>query len=355
MKFALIGCGRIAKNHIQAALDNHLDIVALCDLVPHHINSLLERCALNKHDYIAHYTDHKEMLAQQSPDIVAIATESGCHAEIAMDCMRAGCHVIVEKPMALSLADAQAMIRLSQLSNRLLSVCHQNRFNQAIQHIYHAVQQDRFGKLSHGSIHVRWNRNRDYYRQAPWRGTWAHDGGVLMNQCIHGIDLLCWLMADSVQQVFAYTANRAHPYIECEDVGLAVLRFANGAVASIEGTSNVYPHNLEESLYLFGEKGTVKAGGTSTNTIEVWKFADARDDDNELVAGFSENVQNIYGNGHVALYSDVIEAIRENRQPFIDGHAGYHALELVLAIYQSAATGTPSMLPLTSCSTMDFA
>ncbi|WP_338082914.1 Gfo/Idh/MocA family protein, partial [Eubacterium ruminantium] len=173
------------------------------------------------------------------------------------------------------------------------------------------------GKISHGSINVRWNRNRDYYDQAPWRGKWASDGGCLFNQCIHGIDLLRWMMGDEVDEVYGVTKQQFHDYLEAEDIGMAVVKFKNGAVGTIEGTVNVYPRNLEETLYLFGENGTVKIGGTSTNNIDVWNFADESEDDNKN-KGLQEATSNVYGNGHTSLYKDVIDAVRNDRKPYID-------------------------------------
>jgi predicted dehydrogenase len=200
---------------------------------------------------------------------------------------------------------------------------------------------------------VRWNRDKGYYDQAVWRGTWEQDGGALMNQCIHGIDLLRWMMGDEIVEVYGKTKQQFHNYLEAEDLGMAVVTFKNGAIGTIEGTTNVYPKNLEETLYLFGENGTVKIGGTSTNNIDVWDFSDncAEDKENK---GLTEVTSNVYGNGHTILFADMIEAIKNNRQPYVDAYAGKNALELVLAIYQSAAQGKPVQLPLKNCNTMDF-
>ena len=258
MRYALIGCGRISKNHIKAALNNHLDIVAVCDVDPDHIQSLLEEFSLESEESIQRFSDFRKMLEVCQPELVSVATVSGLHAEIAMECIRQGVHVIIEKPMAMSLSDADEIIRLSEKMGVKVSACHQNRFNLAVQKTRQALEQGRFGRMSHGSVHVRWNRNRAYYEQAPWRGTWEQDGGCLMNQCIHGIDLLRWMMGDEVEEVYGMTNRQFHDYIEAEDVGMAVIRFKNGSVATIEGTTNVFPKNLEETLYLFGESGTVK-------------------------------------------------------------------------------------------------
>lgn len=299
MKYALVGCGRIAVNHIKAFRNNGLELVALCDLDLDHIDVLLE-----KNDFLtdAHrYTDYKKMVEEHPEiDLVAIATDSGVHAEIALYCMDHGMNIIVEKPMAMSMEDATAMIKKSEEKRVKLSVCHQNRFNVAVQEMRKAVESGRFGKLSHGSINVRWNRNLAYYEQAPWRGKWASDGGSLMNQCIHGIDLLRWMMGDEVEEVYGVTRQRFHDYLECEDVGMAVLKFKNGAIGTIEGTVNVYPRNLEETLYMFGETGTVKLGGTSCNNIDVWEFAEEAEGDGDK-SGLHETTSNVYGNGHTSI------------------------------------------------------
>lgn len=354
MKYALIGCGRIATNHIKAAVNNKLDIVACCDIVPEHIEELLAKHGLENDATIQRYTNYKQMLADHPEiELVAIATESGKHAAIALDCIDAGKNIIVEKPIAMSMADADEIIRRAKEKGVKVCANHQNRFNVAVQKTRAALEAGRFGKLSHGSIHVRWNRNRGYYDQAPWRGTWAEDGGCLMNQCIHGIDLLRWMMGNEPVRVWGQTRQQEHDYLEAEDVGMAVVEFANGALATIEGTTNVYPHNLEETLYIFGEKGTVKIGGTSTNNIDVWDFADEDEADQEN-KGLKEQTSNVYGNGHTSLYADVIDAIQNDRDPYVDGVAGRNALELVLAIYRSQKTGQPVDLPLGDFSTLDM-
>ena len=353
MKYALIGCGRIAVNHIKAALNNHLEIVAVCDVVPEKIDALLAKYNLAEDLSIKRYTDYRQMLAESDLTLASIATESGLHAQIALDCIDAGVNVIIEKPMAMSMAYAEEIIRCSDAKGVKVAACHQNRFNMAVQETRRALEAGRFGRLSHGAIHVRWNRNRDYYDQAPWRGTWSQDGGCLMNQCIHGVDLLRWMMGDEVEEVYAQTAQQFHHYLECEDIGMAVVKFKNGAIGTIEGTTNVYPKNLEETLYLFGETGTVKLGGTSTNNIDVWDFADTRLEDADL-KGLQEATSNVYGNGHTAVYADMMDAIENDRAPYIDAKAGRRALEMILAMYQSAATGIPVKLPLKNVASTDF-
>lgn len=353
MRYALIGCGRIATNHIKAVLNNQLELVAVCDIKPENMESLLTKHDLQNDTSIKRYTDYKEMIEENALDLVAIATESGIHAEIALSCIENGVHCIIEKPIAMSIEDADKIIRLANEKGVKVCACHQNRFNIAVQETRRALEMGRFGKMSHGSVHVRWNRNEDYYSQAPWRGKWASDGGALMNQCIHGIDLLRWMLGDEVEEVYGQTRQQFHDYLEAEDIGMAVLKFKNGAIATVEGTTNVYPHNLEETLYLFGEKGTVKIGGKSTNTIDVWDFADEteKDSDNK---GFAEVTSNVYGNGHTSLYADMIDAILNDRKPYVDAVAGRNALELVLAIYKSQKTGMPVKLPLKDFKSVDM-
>lgn len=353
MRYALIGCGRISTNHIKAAVNNKLEIVAVCDIIPEHMEEVLQKHNLQDEQKIQRFTDYKQMIDAVNPELISIATESGSHAEIALYCIDKGINVIIEKPMAMSIQDANRIIKLSEERDVKVCACHQNRFNVAVQQLRTAIETGRFGKLSHGSIHVRWNRNQDYYTQAPWRGTWAQDGGALMNQCIHGIDLLRWIFGGEIEEVYGQTRQQFHHYLDAEDIGMAVVKFKNGAIATIEGTTNVYPKNLEETLYVFGENGTVKIGGTSTNNIDVWDFADETENDNKN-KGLKEATSNVYGNGHTSLFADVIDAIENNRKPYVDAYAGRDALELVLAIYKSQKEGRAVTLPLEDFSTMDM-
>jgi UDP-N-acetyl-2-amino-2-deoxyglucuronate dehydrogenase len=352
MKYAIIGCGRISPNHIAAALENKLDIVALCDIIEENIDDKIEMFKLKS--VTKKYIDYKEMLSKEKPELVAIATESGKHAQIAIDCIKAGCNLIIEKPIALSLEDADMIIRISEEKGVKVCACHQNRFNKSIQKIREAVEEGRFGRLFHGAAHIRWNRGRDYYDQATWRGTWEQDGGALMNQCIHNIDLLRWMMGDDIIEVVAYTDNLNHEYIQSEDLGIALIKFKNGSYGVVEGTTNIYPKNLEETLYIFGEKGTVKAGGKSVNIIDEWIFNDGLDDATEVKENFRESPPNVYGFGHNPLYADVIDAIYNDRIPYVDAYAGRRALELILAIYKSSKENKPVRFPINKCTTLDF-
>lgn len=337
LNYALIGCGRISLNHLAAALDNDLQILAICDVVPQHMQDMIDK--FNLPDTVRIYTDYNEMLKKEQPELVAIATESGKHANIALDCIERGCHLIIEKPIALSLEDADAIISAARSKGIRVCACHQNRFNKSVQKIREAIEAGRFGRLLYGAAHIRWNRGEDYYNQAPWRGTWAQDGGALMNQCIHNIDLLRWMMGDEIIEVVGRTDRLLHGYIEAEDLGLALVRFANGSYGLIEGTTNIYPANLEETLYIFGEKATVKAGGKSVNIIEEWRFADGLDDPDEVKAQCIENPPNVYGFGHPPLYKDVIDAIKTGREPYVTAEDGRRALELVLADIQIRGNG----------------
>ena len=352
MRYAIIGCGRISPNHIAAALENGLDAVALCDIEEAKMDETIEK--FNLSNKIKKYVDYKLMLEKEKPELVAICTESGKHGKIALNCIEANANLIIEKPIALSLEEADLIIEKANKKNIKVSACHQNRFNKSVQKIREAVEANRFGKLMHATAHIRWNRGEDYYKQAPWRGTWEQDGGALMNQCIHNIDLLRWMMGDEITEVVGMTDNLIHGYIDAEDLGMALVKFSNGSYGIIEGTTNIYPKNLEETLYIFGEKGTVKAGGKSVNLIEEWQFADNLDNADEVKQNYFENPPNVYGFGHKPLYKDVIEAIENDRQPYVTAIDGRNALELVLAIYKSTAEGKSIKLPLDKCSTIDF-
>lgn len=356
MNYALIGCGRIATNHVKAVLNNNLNFVAACDLEINNIDTLFNKHKeeLAKRPSIEQYTDYKQMIDEHPEiDLIAIATSSGAHAEIALYCIDHGINVIIEKPMAMNMADAEEIIKRSSEKGVKVCACHQNRFNLAVQQVRKAVEEGRLGKISHGSIHVRWNRGKDYYTQAPWRGTWAEDGGCLMNQCIHSIDMLRWMMGDEVLSVYGQTRQQQHNYLEAEDVGLAIVTFANGAIATIEGTTNVYPQNLEETLYMFGDKGTVKLGGKSMNNIDVWDFADEKDGDAQT-RDLKEATVNVYGNGHTPLYADMVDAIEHNRKPYVDAIAGRNALEMVLGIYKSMKKGSTVEFPIGDFASTDM-
>ncbi|MBQ9359087.1 MAG: Gfo/Idh/MocA family oxidoreductase [Abditibacteriota bacterium] len=351
MKYGIIGCGRIAPSHISAADKNGLAAACMCDLKPEAMEALAG--AFPSLREAKRYTDHRQMLAE-NPDLtlISVATPSGSHASVALDCIAKGVNVIIEKPIAMSIRDADAIIAAAEKYGVKVCACHQNRFNIPVQRLQKALREGRLGRLSHGSVCVRWFRDESYYGLDSWRGTWKDDGGCLMNQCIHGIDLLRWCMGGEVESVYGVTCRQQHPYMEAEDVGAAVIRFKNGAVATVEGSVNVYKTDLEEALCIFGEKGSAKIGGTCVNRMEHFQYEGM--DPAETEESFCEQTRNVYGNGHVSVFADMLSAIREDRQPYIGARAGKDALELVLAIYLSCRERRPVTLPLESCSSLDF-
>jgi len=351
LKYALIGCGRIAMSHVSAALDNGMQIVALCDIYPNTMDAIATTAGLKN---VHKYTDYQEMLEKEDLDLVAITTSSSLHASTALDCIQTGVPVIIEKPIALSLADADAIISESTRRNVKVCSCHQNRYNKSIQKTRSALENGAFGKMMYANAAVRWSKDRAYYEQAPWRGTWEHDGGTLMNQCIHNIDILRWMMGNEILEVFAYTDQLLHTYIEAEDFGCALIKFANGGYGILEGTSTIYPSNYEETLALFGTDATVKIGGEALNMIEHWQVKGSSENAESLNKLFSEQPTNIYGFGHAPLYEDMKKAIIEDHKPYIDALDGRRAIELVLAIYKSSAEGKPVKLPLSNVATTDF-
>lgn len=342
MRFALIGCGRISKNHILASAENKdiCELVAVCDPV-------VERAQQKAADYEkltgvcpSVYTDYQQALEKEKIDVCVIATESGYHAEIALCCIRHGKHVLVEKPMALSTGDAQQMIREAKEKGVTLGVCHQNRFNPPVQQLRKALDSGRFGKLVNGSVRVLWNRTMPYYQQAPWRGTWSQDGGTLMNQCIHGIDLLQWSLGGEPETIMAMTGNFLRD-IEAEDFGTILIRFKNGAIGVVEGSACVYPKNLEEALSVFGETGCVVIGGLAVNRMQTWNFAESAAQDEEVAALSGTDPKDVYGSGHTPLYRDFIAAVREGRDPLVSGTEGIKGMKIILAAYKSQKTGLP--------------
>lgn len=334
---------------------DRLELVGVCDTVR---ERALEKQKLYLDAFPAQqvnvYEDYKELLARGA-DIVSIATESGYHPDIAVAAAEAGAHIIVEKPMALSISDADRMIAASLRNKKKIAVCFQNRFNAPVQQAWQAVREGRFSRMLHGMIQVRWNRNPEYYQQAPWRGTWELDGGTLMNQCTHGIDLLQWLMGEDAVRVHGVTRRFMRP-IEAEDFGSAIIEFASGAVGIVEGSADIYPKNLNETLSLFGEKGSVVIGGLAVNQLQTWRFSDSDqrgDAEDLLLGGHAGDPPTVYGFGHTPLYQDFLDALDQGRDPLVTGAAGKKALEIILAIYKSMKEKKPVDLPL-QFSTLDM-
>jgi len=339
LKIALIGCGRISYKHVQGIIDNkdECQLVATCDVV-------LDNAVKKKEEYlkgigqdeqVTVYEDYKQMLTEEDIDVIALATESGYHEDIAVYALERDIHVIVEKPMAMTVEGAQKMIDVANERGLKLAVCHQNRFNPPIQALRQAIEEGRFGRIYAGNARILWNRNENYYKQAPWRGTRALDGGCLMNQCIHNIDLLQWMLGGQPVKINAMLDNFDHPYIEMEDYGSIQVRFANGAIGNIEGTTVVYPTNLEETLTIIGEKGTVKIGGLAVNELEFWRFDDNyQNEESMMKSELNGDIDNVYGNGHTPLFKDFIDAIHNDRKPYISGEDGIEAVKIILEAYK---------------------
>lgn len=338
IRYAIVGCGHIAKKHASAIANAENSVLtAVCDTVPERMEEYIQQYGVKG------YTDIDEMLQKEDIDVVNICTPSGFHAGLTVKVANAKKHVIVEKPIALTLEDAETMIHVCAENNVKLAVVHPNRFRPAMMELKQLMDKGMFGKLSHANATVRWNRDQAYYDQAPWRGTKALDGGVLMNQAIHNLDLLVWLMGD-VEQAFSMDATRLRN-IEAEDVSTGVVKFENGALGVIEAATTIYPKNFEESLAIFGEKGTVKIGGTTANFFEHIMFEGMEEDaKNELVEKVKNNP---FGKpGHQWIIEDMTKAIQENRVPVVTGEDGKKALELVLALNKSAETNQPIQFPV---------
>lgn len=334
LKFALVGCGRISAKHADLLGTDKIKnskLTAVCDLVEDKARKVGEKYG------VPWYTNMDKMMQSEQVDVVSVLTESGNHAKHVIHLAQYGKHIIVEKPMALTLDDADAMIKTCSENSCKLFVVKQNRFNYPVVALRQALESGRFGKLTMGTIRVRWCRTQAYYNQDKWRGTWALDGGVLSNQASHHIDLLQWMMGD-VESVVAKSTT-ALVDIEAEDTAVAILKFKSGALGIIEATTAVRPIDLEGSLSVLGEKGTVEIGGFAVNEIRHWNFTDKLDSDATVKSDYSVNPPNVYGFGHLAYYEDIVESILENKKSLIDGFEGRKSLELILAIYESIETG----------------
>ncbi|HJV74595.1 MAG TPA: Gfo/Idh/MocA family oxidoreductase [Noviherbaspirillum sp.] len=334
LNFALVGCGRIAKRHSE--LLGHQQIrnarlAAVCDIVE------AKAQKIGQQFNVPYFADAHRMLKEVAVDAIVVLTESGNHAKHVVDLAQYGKHIIVEKPMALTLDDADAMIRACDEAGIKLFVVKQNRFNVPVLKLREALEKKRFGKLVMGTIRVRWCRDQSYYDQDAWRGTWALDGGVLTNQASHHVDLLEWMMGD-VESVFAKSTT-ALVNIEAEDTAVVVLKFRNGALGVIEATTAVRPKDLEGSISVMGETGTVEIGGFAVNKMKVWNFTKPMPGDDEVMDKYSVNPPNVYGFGHQAYYEHVVDCILNDKRQLVDGLVGRRSLELINAIYESIETG----------------
>ncbi len=334
--FALVGCGRIAAKHAQILGGGDVAdarLVAVCDIMAERAEALGAKHA------VPHFTDMHAMMDTHGGDVdvVCILTESGLHAEHALVLAPYGKHLVVEKPMALTLAGADEMIRVCDATGIKLFVVKQNRYNLPVLKLHEALEAGRFGKLVMGTVRVRWKRDQAYYDQDPWRGTWALDGGVFANQASHHIDLLEWCMG-AAETVYAKTRT-ALVDIESEDTGVAIITFKNGAIGVIEATTATRPKDLEGSLSILGEQGTVEIGGFAVNEMRQWHFTDALPEDAEVLGTYRENPPDVYGFGHVAYLDHVVDVIVNDTPSLVDGSEGRKSLELITAIYESTETG----------------
>lgn len=339
IRFAIVGCGRIAKNHI-AALQQHSDraeIVAVCDVDPRALNAAVEQTGGTP------YSSLRELLAESNADVVVLTTPSGLHPEQAIEIAAAGRHVMTEKPMATRWQEGVNMVKACDDANVRLFVVKQNRRNATLQLLKRAVEEQRFGRIYMVNINVFWTRPQEYYDSASWRGTWEFDGGAFMNQASHYVDLLDWLIGP-IESLQAYTATLAR-HIEVEDTGVISVKWRSGALGSMNVTMLTYPKNLEGSITIIGEKGTVRVGGVAVNEIQQWQFAEPHPDD-EKVQSASYETTSVYGFGHPLYYDNVIKVMRGEAEPETDGREGLKSLEVLIAAYLSARDGKRVALPL---------
>lgn len=339
LRFALVGCGRIAKNHFEA-LKQHADrveIVGVCDVDPVALEAAVKETGAKG------YVSLTTMLADTTADIVVLTTPSGLHSEQAVELAMNGRHVMTEKPMATRWHDAIRMVKACDDAGVRLFVVKQNRRNATLQLLKKAVTQKRFGRIYMVNINVFWSRPQAYYDSAAWRGTWEFDGGAFMNQASHYVDLLDWLVGP-IESVQAYTGTLARD-IEVEDTGVIGVRWRSGALGSMNVTMLTYPKNLEGSITILGEKGSVRVGGVAVNEIQHWQFQDAHPDDENIMSASYETTS-VYGFGHALYYDNVIRVLRGEAKPETDGREGLKSLEVLIAAYLSARDGKRVALPL---------
>lgn len=337
IRFGLIGCGRIFKNHVQALapLKEFAEISAVCDVDSQALSRGVESTKAQG------FGSYEELLKAQICDVISLCTPSGIHAEQAIQAARQGVHAIVEKPMATRLADGLAMTEAFRQSGSEIFVVKQNRLNPTIQLLKKAIEHGRFGKLVMVNVNVFWTRPQSYYDSASWRGTRDLDGGALMNQASHYVDLLQWLFGP-VERVSAFTQTLARK-IEVEDTAAVTLQWKDGALGSLNVTMLAFQKNLEGSITVLGEKGTARVGGVALNEIQLWQFEEVHPMDAEVHAR-TYPVENVYGSGHSYFYRDVVEALRSGRSPDPDRFEGLKSLMLLDAIYVSAQEGRPVRL-----------
>lgn len=334
--FALVGCGRIANKHAQLLGNNLITgakLISVCDIVDERAMKIAEQYN------VPAFNDMDDMMKKHGEDIdvVCVLTESGNHARHTIRLAHYKKHIVVEKPMALTLDDADEMISTCDAQGIKLFIVKQNRYNLPVLKLREALESGRFGKLVMGTVRVRWCREQSYYDQDEWRGTWSMDGGVFTNQASHHIDLLEWCMGTPVS-VFSKTTT-ALVDIETEDTGVALVSFKNGAIGVVEATTATRPKDLEGSLSILGENGNVEIGGFAVNEMLQWNFTDKSTDDDEILEKYRENPSDVYGFGHKAYLQHVVDAIVNDAPSLVDGLEGRKSLELITAIYESVETG----------------
>lgn len=339
IKFAIVGCGRIAENHFKAIQQHseNIELTAICD-------DNLATLEAKAHAWGAKpYGSYDRMLRDADCDVVVLCTPSGLHAQQAIQAAQHGKHVMTEKPMATRWKDGLDMVKACDAAQKRLFVVKQNRRNATLQLLKRAVDEKRFGKIYMVHINVFWSRPQAYYDSAAWRGTWEMDGGALMNQSSHYVDLLDWLIGP-IADVQAMTGTLARD-IEVEDSGVMNVRWRNGALGSMAVTMLTYNKNLEGSITIIGEKGTVRVGGLAVNEIQQWDFAEPKDYD-ATVKDASYATTSVYGFGHPLYYKNVIDVLRGRAEPETDGREGLKSLEVLIAAYISARDGKTVSLPL---------
>lgn len=339
IKFALVGCGRIAQNHF-AAMAEHADqceLVDICDVNPEAL-----KAAINKTNAQG-YASLESLLENTTADCVVLTTPSGLHASQAIQIAQSKRHVMTEKPMATRWADGLRMVKACDNANVRLFVVKQNRRNATLQLLKQAIDEQRFGRIYMVNINVFWTRPQSYYDSSKWRGTWEFDGGAFMNQASHYVDLLDWLIGP-IESLQAYTATLARN-IEVEDTGVASIKWRSGALGSMNVTMLTYPKNLEGSITIIGEKGTVRIGGVAVNDIQHWEFSEPSESDKEILQA-NYHTTSVYGFGHPLYYHNVIQVLRGEAEPETDGREGLKSLETLIAIYLSARDGKRIALPL---------
>lgn len=339
IRIGIVGCGRISKNHF-GSIENHadeLELVAVCD-----VDALV--LASHESQYkVPGYRDMAQMLSEQTLDVVALCTPSGIHPEQAILAAKHRVHVITEKPMATRWSDGLQMVKACDEAGVHLFVVKQNRLNSTLQLLKRALIEKRFGKIHMVQLNVFWTRPQSYYDQGNgWRGTWEFDGGAFMNQASHYVDLLDWLIGpvEKVQAMMSTTRD-----IEVEDTGVLNVKWRNGALGSMSVTMLTYPQNLEGSITILGEKGTVRIGGVAVNEIQTWQFADERDYDAQIKEA-NYQTTSVYGFGHPLYYKNVVDVMRGKAEPETDGREGMKSLELLVAAYMAARDGNTVGLPL---------